>query len=335
MLLNKDALDKVLLGTLKTEEKDGYISALRFSDTQSEFYRNLNPELMGRVNSTASVKLEFYTKGGEISFDYKIIPGIRREYYSIDLLEDGYYRYNKSEEKNDTENVFEYTVPYSEEFKKITIYFPATVVTMIKNVNLPSDYLPHKREKKVLALGDSGFQGYNPMHFQNTYINMLSDYFDVNLINQSVGGQIFRKEIIEKTVSDPEFICVNYGVNDWASGRLYNGKLAREFFLRLKEVYPDKKIFYILPPDLNFLEKKRENDDIVDSDKKNSDTISIAELRKILYDVTKDIENIIHINAEKFIPQYVECFYSDNVHLTDLGNVLFGNELIKAIDAHL
>ena len=95
MRLDKNALDNILLGALKTEEKDGYISILRFSDSQRKFYDELSDGLlMSRVDSTASVKMEFYTKGGEISFDFKILPGIKREYYSIDLLENGYYRYS-------------------------------------------------------------------------------------------------------------------------------------------------------------------------------------------------------------------------------------------------
>ena len=335
MILNKVALDKLILGSLKTAEKDGYISIMRFSDTQCEFYKNLSPEVEKRVNCTASVKLEFYTKGGEISFDYKILPGIKREYYSIDLLEDGYYRYNISEEKNETENVFKYTVPFSDDYKKITIYFPTTVVMQIKNVNLPSDYLPHKREREVLALGDSLVQGYNPMHFQNTCMNILSDFFDANLINQSVGGQVFRPEIVEKTVSDPYFIYVAYGINDWVSGRLNNGENARQVILSLREIYPDKKIFLILPSDSVYLEKKRENDDITDSYDKSCDISTVAEVRNVILNATKDIENVIHINAEKFVPQYPECYYSDNVHFTDLGNVLYGNELVKAIAKEL
>ncbi len=335
MLLNKNELDKVILGGLKTEEKDGYISVMRFSDTQCEFYKNLNPEVEKRAFSTASVKLEFYTKGGEISFEYRILPGIKREYYSIDLLEDGYYRYNLSEEKNETENVFKYEVSLSEEYKKITIYFPTTVTMQIKNVNLPSDYLPHKREKTVLALGDSGVQGYNPMHFQNTYMNIFSDSLDVNLINQSVGGQIFRPEIVEMVVCDPYFIYVSYGINDWVSGKLNNGENARQFVLRLREFYPDKKIFFILPMNHDHIEKTRVNDDITMSYEKMSNVSTFEDLRKILYNATKDIENVIHINATNFAPQYPECFYSDNVHFTDLGNVLYGNELVKAIKNYL
>ena len=332
MRLDKNALDNILLGALKTEEKDGYISILRFSDSQRKFYDELSDGLlMSRVDSTASVKMEFYTKGGEISFDFKILPGIKREYYSIDLLEDGYYRYSISEEKNDTENTFKYTVSSSDVLKRITIYFPTTVIMQIKNVNLPEDFIPHKRRKTILALGDSGTQGYNPMHFQNIYMNILSDYFDVNLINQAVGGQIFRSEVAEKTVDDPYFIFVSYVINDWVSGRLNNGINARELVLKLKEIYPDKKIFFILPSDNNYLEKIRENEDITMEYEKNQDTSTVEDVRNILYNATKDIENVIHINAKEFIPQYPECFYSDNVHFTDLGNVLFGNGLVREI----
>ena len=50
MLLNKNELDKVILGGLKTVEKDGYISVMRFSDTQCEFYKNQFFLYIGNLN---------------------------------------------------------------------------------------------------------------------------------------------------------------------------------------------------------------------------------------------------------------------------------------------
>lgn len=331
MLVNKSEISDIILGGLKTEEKDGYIRIERFSKSQAEFYKKLGVESEKRVNSTASVKMEFYTKGGEISFDYKILPGIKREYYSIDLLIDGVYYYNLSEEKNNVCGNFKCSLPMGDNKKRVTIYFPTTVEMQIKNLVLPDDYIPHKREKKVLVLGDSKYQGYNPNHFQNTCMNVLSDYFDVNLINQSVGGEMFRSEIIEKTVEKPEFIIVGYGINDWVTGNLNNGENAKKFLNRLVEIYPDEKIFFILPSRSNYLERKRENADITSASSDFSNKLTINDVRNILNKACEGFQNVIPINAKDFVPQYNECFYEDNIHYSDLGNILFGNELIKEI----
>ena len=331
MLLDIKEFKKIVLGTIATEVCDGYFRLLRFSKSQFDFYENLGIEALKRANSTASVKMEFYTNGGEISFDYRILPGIKREYYSIDLLVDGVYKYNISEDTNKAENTFKYSVPLSSDKKRVTVYFPTTSELQIKNVVLPDDFIPHKRDKKALALGDSKYQGYNPNHFQNTCMNVFSDYFDLNLINQSVGGEMFRSEMIEKVVENPEFIVVGYGINDWATGNLKNGENAKEFLVKLNEIYPDEKIFFILPSDSNYLEKKRENKDITTARSGVFDKSTINDVRNILNNVCKEFKNVIPINAKDFVPQYKECFYTDNIHYSDLGNILFANELIKAI----
>ena len=83
MFIDKKSLERIVLGFISLEEADGYISIKRFSKKQRKFYDELSEGvLMSRVDSTASVKMEFYTCGGEVSFDYKILPGTKREYYS-------------------------------------------------------------------------------------------------------------------------------------------------------------------------------------------------------------------------------------------------------------
>ena len=327
--LNK--LKSVMQGVLRIEENEGYYSLYRFTKEQVE-------RISARVGTTrmfctASVRMEFKTKGGKVSFDYRITLGTQREYYSFDLLIDGLYVYNKAENKYETGN-FSYDIPYSEELKTVTIYFPTTVRAEIANLILPEDMIPVKRDKKILLLGDSGLQGYYPNHFQNTYANILADKFNAEGINQSIGGDCFNAENLERLDFDPEFIIVCYGVNDWYSGRFKNGEAAELYLQTLIELYKNIPVFLLIP-NHSVLEKK---DEIEHKDllykEETQKRQPLSRVREILLALCEKY-NITPVNPKEFAPEYSECYYEDNVHLTDLGNVLYADTLIKELEKYI
>lgn len=323
-------LQTITLGALDICKAEGFYEFHRFTPSQEEAYAQRG--YLSRAQSAACVKLEFYTRGGGISFVYTISPGNARPYYAIDLLVDGVFRYHVSEETNVASGTFSYTVSPSDNEQRVTMYFPTTAVIRIKDLVLPADAAPHRRTKKILMLGDSMYQGYNPNHFQNTCINVLSDAFHGQLLNQSVGGECFRADNLQPLSFDPDFILVGYGINDWASRHLGNGGNAAAYFARLTELYPCKPIFAILPPDIRYLQETRENDDLMyHSAEEAGGDQTFEDIRQILRQVTAPYTNITPINARDFIPQYPECFYPDHVHLTDLGNILLGNALTDAL----
>ena len=328
--MNPELLKSITLGAVRIEENDGWISFHRFGLDMEKSIGKRREAFMTRVLSTANIKLEFFTKGGEVSFDFKVTPGTLREYYSIDILVDGAYKYNMAKDTNEDEDTFSYYIEESDEEKRVTVYFPTTACLKIKNLKLPEDFKPHQRKKKILVLGDSGFQGYHPEHFQNTSMNTISDFYDADMINQGIGGERFNKDNIEKLDFNPDIIIVGFGVNDWASGHFKNGEDAREYLKRLTELYPSYPVFLVLPPDMEWLEKTRKNDDLLyTSDNGNSQTIK--DVRDILFEISKDFENIITINTKDFMQSYPGFFYTDNVHLTDLGNVRYAMSFIKEL----
>ena len=179
-------------------------------------------------------------------------------------------------------------------------------------------------------LGDSLCQGYHPNHFQNTCMNVISDSLEMNMINQAIGGDCFDERHIEKIDIDFNFIMVAFGINDWACGRFKKGEGAREYIKRLVALYPGKQIVLILPPDIDYILKTKKNDDLLYA-KKEGNYQSFDDVRNILKSIAKEYKNIITINAKNYIQQYPECFYSDNVHMTDLGNIIFANNMLKDI----
>ena len=120
MKINKKTLEEITLGTVNIEEQKGVYSFLRLSKKQLELLTQRGYALSAYC--TSSVKLEFYTKGGEITFNYYVLKGTNREYYSVDLFEDGIYKYNVSKEAFEDAGKFSYLVSKSDKEKKITIY---------------------------------------------------------------------------------------------------------------------------------------------------------------------------------------------------------------------
>ena len=335
MRLDIETLKEITLGCLRMEEQEnGYIAFSRLTKKQEELYvsRGYGP----RPFASASMKLEFYTKGGELSFDYEISPGTKREYYSIDLLVDGVFCYHVAKDTCNDEGKFIYRIPCAETEQQVTIYFPTTASMKIRNINLPDDYTPHKRKFKILALGDSSLQGYYPNHFQNTYANIIADEYNADMLNQAIGGSIFNKDFLDELSFSSDFVIVSFGINDWALRRFQSGEAARSYFDCLTRMYPKKPVFAILPFEVYALTRK--NPDLVKVDGNVSDEFdlqTLQDVREKLLEIVKNYGNIVPIKAKNFVPRYPECFYEDKIHFSDLGNVLAAQGILGEIKKYI
>ena len=282
------------------------------------------------------MKLEFYTKGGEVSFDYEISPGTNRAYYSIDLLVNIVFCYHMAKDTRKDIGRFVYHIPSAEIEQRVTIYFPTTASIKIRNISLPDDYTPHKRKFKILALGDSSMQGYYPNHFQNTYANIIADEYNVDMLNQAIGGSIFNKDFLDELAFEPDFIMVSFGINDWALRRFQGGEAARSYFDCLTKMYPKKPVFAIIPFEVYALARK--NPDLVKVDGNVSDEFdlqTLQDVREKFVEIVKDYESVVSINAKDFVPRYLECFYEDKIHFSDLGNVLAAQGILGEIKKYI
>ncbi len=335
MKINIQKIKDITLGALRIYEKDGYVCFSRFTEKQEA---DLFKRCGSKVYGCANIRLEFYTKGGDISFDYEITPGTVREYYSVDLKCNGVYRHGICKNTNSDKDTFSYTIPVSDDKQRVTVYFPTTACLKLKNLSLPEDFTPHTRSLKILTLGASYEQGYNPNHFSNTYMNIVADELDAHMINQAVGGDRFREENVYIAEGfDPDFITVSYGVNDWVVGALGNGEDARKYLNALTKIYPDKKIFVTLASDNKYLEETRKNDDALEDGSEENTQVAktMEEVRQIVANAAKEFSNTICINGKDFVPYYEDCYYSDKVHFTDLGNVFYAAGYVKEIKKYI
>ena len=62
---------------------------------------------------------------------------------------------------------------------------------------------------------------------------------------------------------------------------------------------------------------------------------TLEDVRNILQSLAEKYKHIVTVNAKNYIQQYPESFYVDNVHLTDLGNIMFANNMLRDIKKYL
>ena len=93
--------------------------------------------------------------------------------------------------------------------------------------------MPVKKEKILVAYGDSITQGYDALHPSNAYIRRMADYLNAELINKSLGGVKFLPNLAAVPNDiDADYIFVAYGTNDWSNSELGEFKRdCKEFYV--------------------------------------------------------------------------------------------------------
>lgn len=169
-----------------------------------------------------------------------------------------------------------------------------------------------------MALGDAITQGAVSKHLQHSYVNLLADKFNFDLLNRGVGGTVFDDKLLAALPVNPDIITVGFGVNDYGAGRLVSEK-ATGFFEKLYRLYHDKKIIVLLPI---WFEGETE--------KQNGYTL--AEGRNFMKETVRNYPNITVVDCSNFVPHLPE-FYWDNPHChpNDLGFLYYGEHLCSAV----
>lgn len=97
------------------------------------------------------------------------------------------------------------TGAYSGEFdlgqgeKVVKIVMPHTLIGTIKDLELvDATYAkPCKKDKILIAYGDSITQGYDGQHPSKTYAYSLGQYLNAEVYNKAIGGLVFEYKRVE------------------------------------------------------------------------------------------------------------------------------------------
>ena len=251
MQVSLDVISEMTYGAVCVEQGENGIRFHRFTQEQRELYLAVSPEdFYPKACATAGVSLCFRTNSSFVGLEYRMTKGSSRKFGWIDVYEDGVLMDHFG---GDTARPLEGSAKISLHSgeKLVQIYLPWSASCEIRKLEVEDGaYLhPVKREKTMIAYGDSITQGYDALYPSLSYASLVADWLDMNCVNKAIGGETFVPELLDSQENlCPELITVAYGTNDW--GRLDPVTLetrCRAFVQKLTRRYPQSRIIAILP----------------------------------------------------------------------------------------
>ncbi|MBE6664679.1 MAG: SGNH/GDSL hydrolase family protein [Ruminococcaceae bacterium] len=328
MNITEKQLCEMMKGFISFVQKDGWFRFSRFTNKQSNYYFEKTPDtLYPKTLATAGMKLECITNAEELSFDFRVFAASSRTFYSVDLYIDGIlcdqmYVMNFLRKKS---GHVSFALP--EGTHRITIYFPNLMRMDLANICLTGAGFaePVSSKMKILCLGDSITQGYDAYHSSLSYVNRLSETLDAEILDQAIGGEIFDAKILDEELPfDSDLVLVAYGTNDWAVQPNYETFItaAEEFFKKIKEIYPEKKLVYISPIWRGDFQRPFGNQD--------TNVGAFDESVAALQSLAK--ENGLFVVDGISLTPHISDFFADQIlHPNDLGFGFYAENLLKAL----
>lgn len=321
-MITLDNIKDYTFGAVRIWEENGYFRFSRFTEKQDEILKSRNFSVQ-RI-ATAGIRIEFMTFGGELSFSYTGTKrGCEDDYFSFDISVDGTPVYHCIKDDSPEYGSVSYQIIESDNEKRVTVYLSNLVSVMIKDLKLPDDSKPVKKSIKLLAYGDSITQGDYGKHPNHTYINILADNLDADMINLGVEGEKFFAGNIDADLDfNPDIVTVAYGANDYNAGTLFGNDI-NDFLDKINLLYKDKKIFVLLPI-------WYKNGTAIVNGK------TLQDCREHIKETASKYSNMNVIDCRDFVP-HLPDFYGDDLllHPSDLGHMYYAKRLTEAIKKYL
>ncbi len=334
MVLTYEQIKKITFGCAKIKEENGKFRFYRFNDEELNYYRGTQFET--KSNSTSGISLEFKTDAEAIRLNVNALPGSSRTYFAVDVIVNGELIGGI---RNFDENVmigeytskvfekteFDQTVSLGKGEKSVRVLLPWSASLEISMISLEGATFvePLKKSKKMLIYGDSITQGYDSTLPSRSYASQLAYALDADARNKAIGGEVFCPELSKiKNDIEPDYISVAYGTNDWS--KVQREKIdtnAKQFYLNLRENYPDAKIFAITP--------------VWRKDYQREDRYDFMQISRIINESVKDIPNVVVIEGFDFVPHGEEYYADLRLHPNDDGFKHYADNLIREVKKHI
>lgn len=320
MKVNLEQMRSITLGSENvTLEHDGF-HFYRFSRQQWELYQGVNEDFYRKCFSTSGVKLQFVTDSEYMKLDVRISSASSRSYFSLDVFVNGSMVGSVDNLTDDLpQDYTEVALPlgdFSKTFalgagrKEIAVYLHWSACAVVKNMELDDGAIlePVKPKHKLLAYGDSITQGYDAQRPSQKYITRLAECLDAAEYNKAIGGEEFYPLMAEaESGSDPDYIVVAYGTNDWShSTREQLITRCGEFYAILSKKYPQARIIAMTP--------------IWRADWEQEKPVGpFHDVEKIIRDAVKNLENVTVIRGFDIVPKDTNLFADLRLHPNDEG----------------
>ena len=203
-----------------------------------------------RSRCNAGIALEMRTDAQALEMDFSVQAEAPRPYGYIEVFVDGApFAAEGSDAEMPLQASLRLALPGG--VKAIEILLPALHEMAISHFALRGETCiePIAHRFRYLAFGDSISQGYDAIFSSRAYPMRIAREIDALLLNQAVGGDVFRAEFPEALPGFvPDIITVAYGTNDWnGRDRADFEASAAGFFQNLHSAYPDAPVLAITP----------------------------------------------------------------------------------------
>ncbi|MBQ7907289.1 MAG: SGNH/GDSL hydrolase family protein [Clostridia bacterium] len=310
MKLSSKSLIKHIKGACYHETERGYLFPYHYSKAQLDYFAR--PEYdwgwRWRAHFQSCIRIELITSSTEISLDY-LAKSYSSDHCTFDLYVDGIATAVRP--ICDKRGRVTYTLKEGE--KRVTIYFPIDCEVGIKNFTLNGTYKAAKtRGKRLLIIGDSITQGYGPFMSGAAYANILQRKTGYDILAQGIGGYRFEpQDLMYVDGFMPDRIMVFLGTNYYEPMENYDyAQAVRDFFVKLKELYPNTPILVVLP--------LWRNNDV--------DFVRFEWCREQIRTSARAHEGIYVVDGFELVPNIDECFI-DKIHPNAYGCQLLADNL--------
>jgi len=241
-------------GALNVRKDGEWYIPERFTAKQLESYA-ITEGLKIRSVAPAGCKLCFYTKAKMLELTFKT-GGRARSWAAFDLVENGMLK--DTIEVGDEEGKAVFCLS-GDPSVKTEIFLPHLVELAIKDIKADDVLMSAEEYEKLnlckfkqkfwLCLGDSITQGMDAVSPSLTYPIITAFLLKYDVINQGVGGAMFRHENLDYIGKEPDMITIAFGCNDWGSVKdreefIHN---IHSYLEKLVSLYSCRNIFGILP----------------------------------------------------------------------------------------
>ena len=321
MKLSFEQLCSIACGTDRLEQVEGGVQFFRMTAAQKQYYLSYNNiEKANKTDSTACVRLAFYTNSESVKFSTKFTEGSSRAYAYFDIYENGAMIAHGGHEK---ENEAQIEAKLLSGESLVEIYFPWSKGVIMTSFELDdgATIKPYNRSKKLVAYGDSITHGYDAIYPSLSYINRLGNLLDADVHNRAIGGDVFSPELAKRdNIENADFVTIAYGTNDWSMCTLEKFEAnARGFFKVIAERFSNARVIVIAPIWRG------------DSERETAMQRPISDVYKLFCEYTKDYPNFTVVDGWNLIPHLSAFFHDQILHPNDQGFSLYAENLYKAI----
>jgi len=314
MKLSNKTLKKLIHGACYFEEEKGYLYPYHFTKEQFDYLKGLDASLLYWYDIAkygTGIMIKIRTDATKISFKY-VMP-IPRGANTCDLVMNGelYKSYALDAPKGEAS----FELPEGK--KNIAIYMPVDCSIGIKGFELNGSYSKITPPKtKVLWYGDSITQGCGANLASICYSNMISNEFGYDSLIQAIGGFRYECDIIKPIENFyPDKIIVALGINYHNSLSFDYDTKTRDFYYKLRELYPNVPILVITP--INRIGPA-------------ADPARLEKCVEAIIKYSSENPNVTIVDGHKLVPEASKLF-KDGVHPNSIGYTFYAKNLAKEI----